>query len=662
MIKSGLDWDDVELNLLTLSFPEKYEMFFKEEHFKKSLRHVRLALLLSIIYFGIFGILDAWIVPEAKYQLWFIRYALYCPFALGILVFSYSRWFKKCMQVCIALVVGLAGLGIIAMLVLAPQSGSSSYYAGLILVFIFGYTFFKLDFIYASVVGIMIVVAYEFTAIWATETPIHILINNNFYFLTGNLLGMFACYSIQYNSRKEFLQAQLLETEKKKVHSANFELENKVEQRTGQLLRANNVLKQEINERNRAEEHLRESEEKYRSILESMEEGYYEFDISGHLKFFNDAFHRIVGYTREDLMGTNYRKFTEPKDANRVFRAFNNVYVSQKPSREFEWQIIRRDGQTRYLDASVSIAKSPDGEPIGFRGMIRDVTDRNLAEQSLKKAYQELKHTQSQLVQSGKLASIGELAAGVAHELNQPLMVIRGNAQLVRRFISKGDYTMDDLLKQMEPIERNTKRMMNIINHLRTFSRQAKSEYNALNVNEVIEESFLMIEEQLRLRNIEIKKTLEPALPRIKGDMNQLEQVFLNLITNARDAICEKEGGPQYEDGNRDSIEIITRQSQNDNNLIEILFKDSGKGIEDSARNSIFDPFFTTKAVGKGTGLGLSISYGIVHDHNGQIDIAETGPQGTTFLVKLPIEQPIINPETISEETFLETAAQDVSG
>jgi len=134
------------------------------------------------------------------------------------------------------------------------------------------------------------------------------------------------------------------------------------------------------------------------------------------------------------------------------------------------------------------------------------------------------------------------------------------------------------------------------------------------------------------------------------------------LITNARDAICEKEGGPQYEDGNRDSIEIITRQSQNDNNLIEILFKDSGKGIEDSARNSIFDPFFTTKAVGKGTGLGLSISYGIVHDHNGQIDIAETGPQGTTFLVKLPIEQPIINPETISEETFLETAAQDVSG
>ena len=145
------------------------------------------------------------------------------------------------MQFSIASVVGLAGLGIIAMIVLVPQSGNNSYYAGLILVFFFGYTFFKLDFIYATAIGIMIVIAYEVAAIWATHTPIPILINNNFFFLTGNLFGMFACYSIELNSRKEFLQAQLLETEKKKVHSANFELESKVEQRTGQILKANKI-------------------------------------------------------------------------------------------------------------------------------------------------------------------------------------------------------------------------------------------------------------------------------------------------------------------------------------------------------------------------------------------------------------------------------------
>ena len=650
MSKTRLAWEDVELNLLTLSFPKEFETFFKKERYKNSLRHVRVALLLSIVFFAIFGILDAWIVPEVKYQLWFVRYAVYCPFALAVLLFSYSELFKKVMQVCVASVMGLAGLGIVAMILIVPQASNNSYYTGIILVFIFGYTFFKLDFLYATTTGMIIVIAYEVAAIWFINTPIHILINNNFFFLTGNVFGMIACYSIELYSRKEFLQARLLEAEKKKVHKANLELESKVEQRTGQLLKANKVLKQEMVERNHAEEHLRNSEEKYRTILESMEEGYYEFDVSGNLKFFNDAFYKIVGYSREKLIGTNYRKFTDARDAGKVFRAFNNVYVSHKPSKEFEWQIIREDGAKRHLEASVSLVKSAEGLPGGFQGVIRDVTDRILAEESLKKAYQDLKQAQSQLVQSGKLASIGELAAGVAHELNQPLMVIRGNAQLVKRYISKGNFEIDDMLKQMEPIERNTKRMMNIINHLRTFSRQSQAEHYAIDVNQVIEESFLMVGEQLRLRNIEIKKTLDPQLPKIKGDTNQLEQVFLNLITNARDAITEKYDNGKPENGNANSIEIITRLSETDDNHIEILFKDSGNGIKKANLGSIFDPFYTTKEVGKGTGLGLSISYGIISEHNGQIEIAETGPEGTTFNVKLPIADSQSNNSEMVEE------------
>jgi len=650
MIDTRLSWGDIELNLLTLTFPPNVEHIYKEEFFKKSLRHVRFALVLSIIFFGVFGILDAWIVPEAKYRLWFIRYAVYCPFALVIFLYSYSRGFKKNMQICIAAVVAIAGLGIVAMIMLTPHSSNSSYYAGLILVFIFGYTFFKLDFLYAASTGIMIVIAYEIVAVWFTHTPIPILINNNFFFLTGNLFGMFACFSIELYSRKEFMQARLLETEKKKVHRANQELEYKVEQRTGQLLKANKVLKQEIVERNRAEENVRESEEKYRNILESMEEGYYELDISGNLKFFNDAFCSIAGYGRQDLMGANYRKFTDPQKANRVFRAFNNVYVSHKPSKEFNWQIIRKDGEKRYLEASVSLTKGPEGLPNGFQGIIRDVTDRNLAEESLKKAYKELKHTQSQLVQSGKLASIGELAAGVAHELNQPLMVIRGNAQLIQRHLSKGKLKVETINKQIEPIERNTKRMMNIINHLRTFSRQSKAEYYAVNVNTVIEESFLMVGEQLRLRNIEVKKALDPGLPDIKGDTNQLEQVFLNLITNARDAITEKYDDEKPINGNTESIEIITKPSEADDSLIEIWIKDSGNGIQEKDQTNIFDPFYTTKEVGKGTGLGLSISYGIISDHSGQIEVAETGPQGTMFKVKLPIAKLEPGSDLVEEE------------
>ena len=656
MIKHHTDWEGFELNLLTLSFSKAVEKDYKEQQFTKTLRHVRIAMLTAIGFFGIFGILDAWIVPEVKYKLWYIRYGIFCPFVLLMFIFSFSDKFKAYMQISIAAIVALAGFGIVAMIMLAPYQSNNSYYTGLILVFFFGYTFFKLDFIYAAATGILIVVAYEIAAIWWSQTPLPILINNNFFFLAGNLIGMFACYSIELSTRKEYIQAKLLESEQSKVHKANLELEHKVEERTGQLLRANKVLKQEIAERNRAEEHVRESESKYRSILESMQEGYYELDITGNLTFCNDAFTKIVGYERNELLGANYRQYTQAKDAGRVFRAFNNVYVSRKPSRDFEWQIIRKDGENRFLEASVSLTTNSERLPNGFKGVVRDVTDRNLAEESLKEAYSELKRTQSQLVQSGKLASIGELAAGVAHELNQPLMIIRGHAQLTQRNIAKGKVDIGAVSKQLEPIERNTKRMMNIIDHLRTFSRQSKAEFQPVDINQAIEDSFLMIGEQLRLRNIRVEKNLDAHLPKIKGETNQLEQVFLNLITNARDAITGRAQDTPPEEGREDFITITTQMSAANDQRVEILFKDSGGGITEEDRGNIFDPFFTTKEVGKGTGLGLSISYGIISDHGGEIEIARTGPEGTTFRVSLPVAKSAPNHTSVEDLDIRQTA------
>lgn len=248
-----------------------------------------------------------------------------------------------------------------------------------------------------------------------------------------------------------------------------------------------------------------------------------------------------------------------------------------------------------------------------------------------KRAEKELKSTQAQLVQSGKLASIGELAAGIAHELNQPLMVIRTTGQFIWRSLEKGTGGIDALKEHFEPIERNTKRMMNIITHLRTFSRQTQTEFSPQDINTIIEDSFLMVGEQLRLHNIEVQKNLTPHLPKILGDANQLEQVILNLLTNARDAIDVK-----GEKG-LGQIEISTRISRNDITYVEILLKDSGTGIPEDQVKNIFDPFFTTKEVGKGTGLGLSISYGIIKEHQGEIEVVETSPEGTTFRIKLPV-------------------------
>ncbi len=245
---------------------------------------------------------------------------------------------------------------------------------------------------------------------------------------------------------------------------------------------------------------------------------------------------------------------------------------------------------------------------------------------------EDLKQAQTQLIQAGKLASIGELASGVAHELSQPLTVIRGTAQLICRSVRRNNLNNDELMEQLDPIERNTKRMMNIINHLQTFSRQSKEEFRRLDINKVVKGSFTLINEQLRLRNIEIMEAYASDLPPVQGSETRLEQV----ITNARDAMDRREEASKGADETKKMLRISASEAR-DNSHVEMRITDSGKGIPPGDLDRIFDPFFTTKEVGKGTGLGLSISYGIIKDHGGEIQVTETGPAGTTFRIFLPI-------------------------
>ena len=270
-----------------------------------------------------------------------------------------------------------------------------------------------------------------------------------------------------------------------------------------------------------------------------------------------------------------------------------------------------------------------------------EIHQREQVEDDLRKAYIDLQYTQTQLVQSAKLASIGELAAGVVHELNQPLMVIRGYAQTLLKNPVAGEEQINGLRR----IEKNTGRMTNIINHLRAFSRQSESDLKPIQINKIIEDAFLMMGEQLRLRNIDLVKNLGHDLPMVRGDANKLEQVLLNLMTNAKDAIEQRrEQETALETAETvtyskspDMLEITTRFAENEKGQVEILIKDNGCGIPNEMSDKIFDPFFTTKEVGKGTGLGLSISYGIIKEHQAEIEIADSGPNGTTFRLLLPV-------------------------
>ncbi len=242
----------------------------------------------------------------------------------------------------------------------------------------------------------------------------------------------------------------------------------------------------------------------------------------------------------------------------------------------------------------------------------------------LEASIEELKSTQRQLIQASKLASMGTLTAGIAHEINNPLAGIKLFAQNTKRAYISGKLKPEKMVETLEKISNLVDKAAKIIEHLRTFSRQATGHMELMRVNQAVEDSLSMLSEQLKLQNIEIIVQLDENLPQVRGDTNQIEQVVLNLITNARDSLDTAE---------KKRISLRTYQ---DNGSVVIEVVDSGSGIQPDIIENVFDPFFTTKPVDKGTGLGLSISHGIVELHGGEIEVESTPNKGSTFRVKLP--------------------------
>jgi C4-dicarboxylate-specific signal transduction histidine kinase len=258
------------------------------------------------------------------------------------------------------------------------------------------------------------------------------------------------------------------------------------------------------------------------------------------------------------------------------------------------------------------------------KAMIHIMGDLRETTQEMERREHELRDKQEQLVQAGKLATLGELTTGVAHELNNPLNNIGlyvGNViDRIRLGEIETEPALDDLEKAMEQVLKATE----IISHLRTFGRAARVSIELVDVDDVIERSLLLVQEQLRLRGIEVELELCPDELLVLANPIQLEQVFINLLTNARDALA---------DSKRKTIRIA---SSRDEERIRIAFSDTGPGIPRELQQRIFDPFFTTKEVGTGTGLGLSIIYSILKEYDGDISVHSRPDKGATFVVELP--------------------------
>ncbi|MBM3143120.1 MAG: PAS domain S-box protein, partial [Chloroflexi bacterium] len=375
------------------------------------------------------------------------------------------------------------------------------------------------------------------------------------------------------------------------------------------------ALVKDITERKLAEEMLRQSEEKYRTILAEIADSYFEVDLTGNLTFVNDSTCRNLSYSREELLGMNYRGFTAEEDIKHVFQIFNDVYRTGEPNIGFPWKIIRKDGNVGFVEASVSLLHSQTGEIIGFRGVGRDITER-------KKAEEERKQLELKAQVTSRLASVGEMAAGVAHEINNPLTGVIGYAQLL---MDRKDVP-PDIRKDLVAMNEGAQRVAGIVKRLLTFSRQTKPERRYVDINELIESTLALRAYHLRVNNIKVTTQLAPDLLETVADPGQIQQVLLNLIVNAETEMKLAHG--------KGKLAITTEKSDN---TIKICCQDNGPGIKPEIIDRIFDPFFTTREVGQGTGLGLSLCYGIITEHKGKI-YAESKPgKGATFTVELPV-------------------------
>jgi PAS domain S-box-containing protein len=335
------------------------------------------------------------------------------------------------------------------------------------------------------------------------------------------------------------------------------------------------------------------------NIVESLHVGVLAVDLDATVESWNTRMEQLFGVTRAEALGQQLHSVLPVVLADEIAARKNDEQISGIYKQRLDHQ-----GKQLILNVSITPLVSKSGERIGRLLLFDDVTQRERMEE--------------QMSQTEKLTAMGLLAAGVAHEVNTPLAVISSYIQMLAKQMPEGDprqSIIDKIVKQ-------TFRASEIVNNLLNFSRTGATELDNVDLNRVVEETLSLVAHPLKTSRIQVVKQLGESLPLVRGSANKLQQVFLNLFLNARDAMPS--GG---------MLEVRTAAH---NGSVEVEIADTGAGISHDHINRIFDPFFTTKANGRGTGLGLSVSYGIIKEHAGKIDVRSAPGKGTSFHVEFP--------------------------
>ncbi|WP_319408955.1 ATP-binding protein [uncultured Desulfosarcina sp.] len=617
----------VSLHPLTLAFTGSHQLLeplFKKAYFSNSIDHVRRCKLYAILFFSVFGVLDAYVFPEQKFQLWFIRYVLVCPVFLVGLIFSYTEAYRRLWQLINAFYIMVTGFAYVAMVVITPAPEAYYYGVGIIFCVFFGYTFIHARFITASIAGLLVIAGYQGAMMWLMQATGVIQLIFGAHFMGINLLGMLICYSIETHQRKSFFLNYLLEKEKEKTDNINRNLEKRVEERTTALQRINRDLNKEVLERKQAEGRVRASHEQLASILDSIDADIHVSDMETHaILLANRHMKQTYG---DEVVGKLCHEVIQGLDKP-CQHCKNHLMLDEngRPGESYSWEEKNPLNGRWYIIYSRAIVWE-DGRIVQLT-VATDVTA--------------MKEMEARLQRAQKMEAIGTLAGGVAHDLNNILSGLVGYPELLLMDTPEGSETRIIV----ETIKNSGEKAAAIVQDMLTLARRGVAATDVIGLNRVVED-YLGSPELAKLKSVHpqvtIRSDLAPAVFNIIGSPVHLGKTIMNLVTNAAEAMPD--GGEItvstqncYVDRPIHGFETVL-----EGEYVLLRVADTGIGISARDLERIFEPFYTKKKMGRsGTGLGMAVVWGTVKDHGGFIDARSIEGQGTVFDLYFPITRQI---------------------
>ncbi len=558
------------------------------------------AIALGSIFIISLSLLD-YLVTPANFNI-FLTYRIIAAIAIIAIYLVNRKVVSQNRHHIATILAAITVTGMVALMIAKFGGHQSPYFAGMILAAIFCIGLIPLSFTMSIFVSIIIYLIY-FVPILAydtiTNTPL--FINANLFLIASILTLIFLRYLMHQRYIRELGLQYDLEQQKKQLEVYSLQLKGMVEDRT---------------------KDLRKSEQWHRSLVDNANDGILVLDQNGIIVNINDRACEMHGFSRDVLIGTHVRLLEGADTSGEVADRVRRLLAGE--ALVFEARHLKKDGTPLYLE--ISSKAITIGDEVFIQSFYRDITEK--------------KRMQEHLFQSQKMDSIGVLAGGIAHDFNNILTAIIGHSEIIRRSALE-----EKAARSLNVIEEAARRAGRMISKLLGFARKSNFEIVPLNMNDVIFDTVKLLERVID-RRINLTVELDNRLPLIQGDVNQMEQVIMNLIVNARDAMPN---------GGRIVIKTTDREITNGmpdvppyvppGEYVLISVGDTGTGIPRDIINKIFEPFFTTKERGKGTGLGLSMVYGVVKEHKGYIAVHSEQGKGTVFTIYVPASRTTVKTE-----------------